>query len=311
MVKQRHHRLLLALCSIIVFQQQEPAAAQIAVTEEEVPAFESALEAAQTVLDSELDEPTLAFEQLSEGSADPGTELINGTVVDRRFFQAVLRAREPVTCTASLIGPATALLAAHCLSPDPAHVKRSVARVRFLFDGDRVDAICEAAPGYEVGNSEDWALCLFQRFLIGTFEGVNVSTLPTINKPIMLTGYGCTQQNEAPNPNRPLKAGFTEVIALPRGDSFIRTKSEGDQEAILCQGDSGGPAFVLLGSTVSDSRMIVGVNSQTKIAAGAGFLSATASGAGSDFIRDWVARNNQTVCGLNAGSNMRCKWNPS
>lgn len=286
-----------------------PTSAQITVSEEVVPAFENALAKAVDADGKALQVSGIAFESQPAGGEDPGTQLINGVIVDATFFPAMLRASHGGRCTATLIGPSAAMLAAHCFSSDIAIVKFKMAG-RPEFRG-----VCESAPGFGARRSEDWALCVLEREIGNIFyEGVDLGSLPPVGTRIMLTGYGCTAQDQAtPLAGRPLKAGFSRRMAgtgSAQDASYFFTKSDPDAgEAVLCQGDSGGPAFVLFGNTMDSSRKIVGVNSGTNIPTGTGFISATASAAGADFIRKWSQRNDQVICGHNAGTGTRCRWN--
>lgn len=279
------------------------------VSEDVVPAFASALAKAVDANGEALPVSGIALEAQLAGGEDPGTELINGVIVDATFFPAMLRASHGGRCTASLIGPSAAMLAAHCFSSDIAIVRFKIAN-RPEFRG-----VCESAPGFSTRRSEDWALCVLEREIGNiAYEGVNLDSLPAVGTRIMLTGYGCTAEDQAtPLAGRPLKAGFSRRASgtgSAQDASYFFTKSDlGAGEAVLCQGDSGGPAFVLLGNTFADSRMIVGVNSGTNFATSTGFISATASAAGADFIRKWSQRNEQIICGHNAGTGTRCRWN--
>lgn len=281
-----------------------PAIAQIAMSEDTVAAFDRALAEVNDGPGGPLIPSGIAMEMQDAGGQDAGTELINGTIVDATFFPGVVR---PVTdigaCTGSLLGPATLLIAAHCFSSD-------VSLISFAAAGRTSRALCEVAPGFDSNRSDDWALCILEHRITGlTYETVNMTSVPGPGTEIMLTGYGCTAENQAPA-RRPLKAGMSKIIARSTagGDrSYIFSKSDREAgEAILCPGDSGGPVFRLLGNTVSDRREIVAVNSRSNISLGLGLLSATASPAGVAFFRDWSARNEQTICGLNPAAGQRC-----
>lgn len=256
------------------------------------------------------EDPTyLEFSQVEGEGLDPGTELINGTVIGKDVMPAVFRAATDGTCTASMVGPTTSLLAAHCFETE-------VGFARFNIDGTSTRAICESDPTYGDSSSHDWSLCLLEKPVTGmTFEAVNLKDLPSVGTRIILTGVGCTFEGEEPAV-RPLKAGVSSLVRRPynvamgidRG-AYIYTKSDsGEGEAVLCRGDSGGPAFVFLGDTFATRRYIVGVNSRTSMSKGVGLLSATASTAGRRFISGWVERNEQVVCGINASTSTRCMW---
>lgn len=249
-----------------VFALTYPATAQIAMSDDTVAAFDRALAEINEGPGGPLLHSGIAMEIQDASGQDPGTELINGTIVDATFFPGVVR---PVTdigaCTGSLLGPATLLLAAHCFSSD-------VALVNFSAAGRTSRALCEVAPGFAANRSDDWALCVLEHRITGlAYETVNLTTIPGAGTEVMLTGYGCTAEGQA-SARRPLKAGTSQIVARSTagGDrSYIFSKSDHESgEAILCPGDSGGPVFKLLGNTVSDRREIVAVNSRSNISLG-------------------------------------------
>ncbi|PWE34083.1 hypothetical protein DDZ14_02680 [Maritimibacter sp. 55A14] len=251
----------------------------------------------------------LEFSQIEGEGLELGTELMNGKVLGRDVMPAVFRATTDGTCTASMIGPTTSLLAAHCFETE-------IGFARFSIAGTSIRAICESDSTYKNSSSHDWSLCLLERPITGiTYEAVNIEDVPSVGTRVVLTGVGCTFEGEEPAV-RPLKAGVSSLVRRPfnvavgidRG-AYIYTKSNtGQGEAVLCHGDSGGPSFVFLGDTFSTRRYILGVNSRTSISNGVGLLSATASTAGKTFISEWVERNEQVVCGINASTSTRCMW---
>ena len=265
------------------------AQAQLVVGEETVPAFDRLLSGKERI-----------FEPLPPAPADTGTLLINGTPVDPAFFPGIFRMTTGGTCTASLVGPATILLAAHCVDHG--------ALVQFAVGPSLVRSICEQADGFRLGNaSTDWALCLLEHAITGlAYETINASSVPAIGERIFLTGYGCTQQGGGLD--GVLRIGFSTVDERPAGfppeTSTIYTTSDiSAGEAVLCPGDSGGPAFIIAGDEQGSSRKIVGVNSRTTFQFGVSLLAATGSSAGRLFIEDWASRHEhngspQEICGV-------------
>lgn len=255
-----------------------------------------------TQYDSIESELEIRFEPL-EGldGIDVEPLLINGTPVDPQFFPAVFRMTTGGTCTATLVGPASILLAAHCVA--------NRARISFVAGGNSVNGICEHAPGYQsVDDSQDWAMCLLSNEILGLpYESVDIQNLPSQGETLILTGYGCTRQG-GPLDGR-LRIGVSKVVGKPTGfpteTSTIYTESDiAAGEAVLCPGDSGGPAYHFTGG-MEDKRSIVGVNSRTTFERGVSLMSATASQAGAAFINSWTNRHGQKVCGVNLQVNCR------
>lgn len=265
-----------------------PAHAQMAISDTPEPAFEARLSGEE-----------IEFETL-EAVPDDGAALINGVLADPNVFPGVLRMTTGGTCTASLIGPATIYLAAHCVGHGDF--------IRFRAGGGAVRGVCDQAPGYRLGEaSHDWALCLLSRRVSGIkFETVNLGTPVGLNTDVLLTGYGCTEEDG--KSDKRLRIGAARTAARPNGlpveASTIYTFGDIDSGgAVLCPGDSGGPIFRLFDGTPDGRRIIEGVNSRTTYSFGFSLFSASASSSGSDFIRTWAEANGQTICGLNLSGN--------
>ncbi|MDD9923737.1 MAG: S1 family peptidase [Boseongicola sp.] len=263
------------------------ASAQIAFEDESNPSFDEFSRQNSTVL--EMIEP--------DAENEVGQSVGNGQVVDPRLFQGVLRMRTGGTCTASLIGPAVILIAAHCVQEDR--------RIAFVAGNLRVAGLCVISPTYNpVRHHDDWALCLLERRVSEgtvTFETVDISSRPAEGASVALTGYGCTFRG-GPLDGR-LRIGFSTVVDRPAGfrrePSAIFTESDvGQGEAFLCPGDSGGPLFVM-GDDASGPRRIVGVNSRTTFEYGVSIFSALSSPSGAQFIREFASSTNEQICGVN------------
>lgn len=262
-----------------------PLSAQVTISTAPVPGY-AALEARSRLV---LVPPQAASES--------GQLLINGNPVDPKYFPAVLRMTSGGTCTAAIVGPATVLIAAHCVS--------SFGGITLVFSSDQsVDGVCERAPGYDPTSnpSEDWALCLLEHEVSGfPYETVDTASIPPVGTRVVLSGHGCTEQGEPAG--SVLRLGVSTVAArpssLPAETSTLYTKSNLDaNEAVLCPGDSGGPAWVFTADLASP-RSIVGVNSRTTFQNGYSLLAATASSAGKTFLDDWTAAHVQEICGVN------------
>ena len=238
------------------------------------------------------------FEPLPDaGEADVDGLLINGVAVHPSVFPGVVRMVTGGTCTATLVGPAAMLIAAHCVSDNE--------RIAFAADGRTIAGICEHAPGYHpiTGPGNDWAMCLME-FEVGgiDFERIDVENMPGPDAVLALTGYGCTE--EGGELDGLLRMGLSRVVdnpvpSWPDEPMTIYTRSDPDEfEAILCPGDSGGPLF-RTGADFESEREIVGVNSRTTFRFGVSLFSATASEAGRAFLTDWAERHGQGICGVN------------
>lgn len=265
-----------------------PSLAQITIDPEPNPAF-AALEA----------ELGLSFGPIVNAetvTVDP--LLMNGVEVDDRFFPAIFgkqRGSDNPTCTATLIGPGTILIAAHCVDDNP--------RVRFVRDADVVRSLCVIAPGWrgEVDNGSDIALCLLERSIRGIpYERVSFD-LPRVGQIAHLTGYGCTEQGgerdgilrlgEAPIQNRP--PGFRHSPG-----TLYTVASVAAGQAVLCPGDSGGPLYVM-GGTLDGPRSVIGVNSATTFDRGVSLFAALGAPANAAFIRSFAEARGQQICGVN------------
>ncbi len=245
-----------------------------------------------------IEDETIVLELITADSDnDVGQQVGNGQVVDPRFFQAVLRMRTGGTCTASLVGPAVILIAAHCVDESR--------RIVFAAGAAQVAGVCRIAPTYNpVRHHDDWALCLLERRVAPgslTFETVDTEARPPAGTSVALNGYGCTFR-DGPLDGR-LRIGFSTTANRPAGfrrePSAIYTKSDvGQGEAFLCPGDSGGPLFVMNDDT-SGPRRIVGVNSRTTFEYGVSVFSATAAPTARAFIADFVDLTGAKICGVN------------
>jgi hypothetical protein len=245
----------------------------------------------------------IVFSPLPPVSTPSGEQLINGVPVDPKQFPTVFRMTTGGTCTATLIGPAAMLTAAHCVP--------NGAQITFVLGGRDVRGLCEQARGYhpQFNQSEDWAICLLEFPVTGISYETIAADVPAIGKRVVLTGYGCTQQGGSLDGT--LRAGVSDTVTgsstgFPAETSTIYTKSNIDGGgAVLCPGDSGGPLFVVAGNSFNDARTLVGVNSRTTFQFGVSLFAATGSTAGKQFFRDWAERNGQKICGINTDQSCR------
>ena len=284
-IKRFSNRVVSGLFFFAIASIGEPLSAQKLTLSEDVNPTFTALEM----------NPGAEVVELAVDADGATTELINGQLMSRKHFPAILKMKSGGLCTASLVGPSTILLAAHCVDHN--------SRIRFtLSNGKSVRAICQQAPGYRTGKAdEDWALCLLRRAVSGIlFETLDLKKLPKPKSRVILSGFGCDEKGK-PSDGR-LRVGVSRVTKSIRPSEkstlFARSDFE-NNEAILCPGDSGGPAFVFSTSSVADARRLIGVNSRTTYEYGMNFISAVASLAGKTFITEWADAHAQEICGLN------------
>ncbi len=226
--------VFLLMCLAGAWISTNTALAQIVITDEKVPEFTALQDDAEIIL-----------KQMP--SVDGvGTELINGFVVSQNDFPGVLRMTTGGTCTASLVGPASILFAAHCF-------KKDHAKIRFDLGGKSVRGICRIAPGYLAGDkSDDWAMCLLNKKVSGIFyETIDFGSLPKRGDLIHLSGYGCQAKDGKLDGQLRLGYAFASkpYPQAPYEASTLYTKADIENgEAVLCPGDSGGPAFKIFGT---------------------------------------------------------------
>jgi hypothetical protein len=259
--------------------------------------------------------PNARFQELTQGqtitfSALPpvatsgtSTQLINGVPVDPKDFPTVFRMTTGGTCTATLVGEAALLTAAHCVA--------NGAMIRFVLGERDVRGICEQARGYnpQLNKSEDWALCLLEFPVTGINYETLATTVPAVGRKVALTGYGCTQEG-GPLDGK-LRIGVSDTVngqaaGFQSETSTIYTLSSiSGGGAVLCPGDSGGPLFIVSGNSFNDARSLIGVNSRTTFQFGFSLFAATGSAAGRQFFKDWSERHGQKLCGVNTDQNCR------
>ena len=224
-------------------------------------------------------------------------QLINGTPVNPANFPAIFRMTTGGTCTATVVGPAAMLLAAHCVG--------NLERIAFVAGDQTITGICEHAPGYQPpqNRSDDFTLCLLEREIRGfQYESIGIESVPAVGTTLVLTGYGCTF--EGGSLDGLLRIGVSKAVDNPVASwtneaSTIFTRSDQNAgEAILCPGDSGGPLF-RSGADLGAARTVVGVNSRTTFEFGVSLFAATGSQAGRAFFLDWTNRHGQKICGVN------------
>jgi hypothetical protein len=207
------------------------------------------------------------------------------------FFSTTPSAR----CTATLVGPAVLLLAAHCVG------NGMTATIDLA--GKSYKGKCTHADEYKQGSgdpSADYALCKFADPIPGGLPE-NISLNPVLiwrDELLTLTGYGCTEPNNKvdgvfrlANANVALLPGQFEPNTI-----VIQDKADLDTRGI-CPGDSGGGDYIIFSTA---RRLLVSINSRVSADWTQSYLSSLSATGGINFVKKWAEANgNILICGYN------------
>lgn len=229
-----------------------------------------------------------------------------------------------VPCTATMIGNAVVLTAAHCVEHG--------AQYGFMVDGVAVNGACYQHDSFDSACfNNDLAVCVLKHRvenLEGGFETLSMreSDLPD-NEPVNFAGFGCTDFNENGNVvEKALYQGTSKIKKTGRCGCFspepdrcyqrvkdrICTNSVAEQSdvsttgtnAILCEGDSGGPVFQLKSD---GSRKILGVASMSTKKQGHSIFATVYSNDAKLFLKKIQTRHGVQICGLTPSPEAECK----
>lgn len=290
-------------------------------------------------LASARDEPEpLEFRLAAEVLPGGTVQLANGVEVNAADWPTLIMAQvrtssgKLATCTATLVGPNVALMAAHCV--DNPLSSRPLAAF-LVVDGRRLLLQCELHPHYlrraprftVPRGSEDYALCLLDdggtrpaslRAL--SFDVLDSRSPLKPGEPVLMTGYGCSQlgvedgrltYKESPGVLRIGDEHIEKVASgAPAAPTYLSVRSERGLEPALCPGDSGGPLFSGVSTTQPNLvRRVRGVNSMVALErrgdGGYDFVSSIAATGTPLFhawAEDWVKRHESSkaeLCGMN------------
>lgn len=247
------------------------------------------------------------------GAGSP--QVVNGMLEKSEVWPATLKyyVDNWFSCTSTIVGDRVVITAAHCLVPEATmHVQFKEGEAPFNLE-------CQAHPRFQREDLlADVALCLSdRRFETGEgfrFENLDlkISRLRP-NSRVYLLGYGCRRFEDVKDPSKAgvLYGGVSIVNKLPlgTGDHILLKGSNGG--AVICPGDSGGAGYLLAANDKREGpRSIVGINSGYRADDRISALTALV-GPVAEFIRDWAADWNVTICGVHAGAtNCREKYTP-
>ncbi|MDB5872204.1 MAG: hypothetical protein JWQ07_1646 [Ramlibacter sp.] len=253
------------------------------------------------------------------------------------YEQQTVFGRRTGTCTASLLGPNVALMAAHCVDDQGESGGKPLTPT--LLVGDREMAFtCEIHPDYlkrptrfrSPRGSEDYALCVLNDSgvrpeLLKTmrFEVLDADAPLKHGDSVLMTGYGCADLHTVDGEpvytkaDGQLRLGDAAIdlatASVPDAATYATIRSRQGMEPALCPGDSGGPLLSGITSKNPDRlRRVRGVNSSVATERIPGttparydFVSSVAA-TGTKVFRDWaegwLRRNSASkpeLCGLN------------
>lgn len=260
-----------------------------------------------------------------------------------RYIRPTLFEPKKGTCSASLVGPNVALMAAHCVDRwDTDMHGVTISPVLRIADRD-IPMICAMHSDYAkrpllIGTprgSEDFALCVLDDKGVRPpvlkqmrFEVVDVATPLKGQDSVLLTGYGCDHLSvkdgslDWTKADGKLRLGDGAIEKAPGSIAgslgYATIRSANGIQSALCPGDSGGPLLSGVAAHDPDGvRRLRGVNSSIypeqvgAMPAHYDFISSIAA-TGTDLFRqfaeDWLKANKNykpEICGINVKAGER------
>lgn len=239
---------------------------------------------------------------------DDGTPvLIGGAPADPKEWPAsVYASMSGSRCSATVVGPRTLLIAAHCVS--------NGGTASFSVGSNRYTSRCTHWDQYRRNSTADLAMCLIDREVVGIPYERMLTEASKLSRDlqVQLSGYGCIRPGGGGGNDGIFRIGTAKVTRLPSGTNYDVVTVGG---AALCFGDSGGAAYLwdklvrqpfefllgksieMLGELVAVPRYVFGVNSRGDIRQ-TSYLSNTYGEQPQAFIRGWADRNGQKICGI-------------
>lgn len=216
----------------------------------------------------------------SPSGAGARVQIVHGRPTNLRDFGASLKyVGNAQNCTATMIGPRTVLIAAHCVKD------KAVGIVRV--GGHTIGATCHRPSVYAAGH-HDLALCGTASDVTlphdAAYERINLSSaVPALQDTVLLQGFGC-QGVGGTGRTGVLAEGEAAVDSLDAANGEIRTVGG----VAVCSGDSGGAVYLRIGAR----RMVVAVNARGDLKLKS-TLTSTAGANLRSFIDGWTEK----ICG--------------
>jgi secreted trypsin-like serine protease len=225
-----------------------------------------------------------AFVITSPQKTGATVKILHGRPTDLRDFSASLKYEgNGQDCTATVVGPQTILIAAHCVK----HRATGIVRI----GRNSTDATCYRPETYADGY-HDLALCSTAGILKlprdSDYERINLdAAIPVETSLLLLQGFGC-QGVGGTGKKGELSEGEAVVERVDLGSGKIHTVGG----VAVCSGDSGGAAYLRNG----ESRTVIAVNARGDLQLNS-TLTATATQGLRKFIDNWPEK----ICGRDPG----------
>lgn len=181
-------------------------------------------------------------------------------------------------CTATIVGPETALTAGHC--------RATGSSISFTMDRVKYSGKCTRHTDYSKNGwlNNDWALCKFS-------PKIHLDVFGSLEKTNMQEGDIVTMQGYGRGSNGKLNVGNAEIKSINRMDIITKGK------VYLGGGDSGGGLFKRVDDLVKGPFIIVGVNSRGGNTTS--YFNIASLDRSQDFFKEFAKKEGVQICGIN------------